>query len=102
MKIPRYLLKETATIEAFLGVEFGGVVRYDDPVEERCQVEPGQRVVTDAAGQEVVAEAVAFFMPHVFIPPQSRLTWEGRRLTVIESRPHRYKGRTVYVEVFLR
>jgi len=102
MRIRRSLLREKATVERYIGTGFGGVVEYDPPTEERCHIEPGQRVVTDRAGQEVVAEATAFFLPHVDLPPQSRVTWAGRRFEVIESLPLRARGKTHHVEASMR
>ncbi len=102
MRVPGFLLRDNAIVEPYIGTGFGGVIEYGDPVEEKCHIEPGRVVVTDREGQEVVAEATAFFFPHVDLPPQSRVTWNRRQYEVIESRPMRALGKTHHVEVVMR
>jgi len=58
--------------------------------------------VTDRQGEEVVAEATAFFAPEVQVKPGDKVTWEGRTYTVIEARPLRALGKASHVEVALK
>lgn len=87
MRIRKNLLRQRVTVEVYKGTGAYGEI-YDPPKEERCRIEPRRKLVRDREGSEVVAEATAFFLPEVVLPPQSRVTWEGKAYTVIESRPH--------------
>jgi len=101
MRVPGWLLRETVTITPFLRMGWDGP-EYGDPFEARCHIEPGQRKATDRQGEEVVAEATAFFAPEVQVKPGDKVTWEGRTYTVIEARPLRALGKASHVEVALK
>lgn len=101
MRVPGWLLLETVTITPFLRMGWDGP-EYGTPYTARCHIEPGQRKVTDRQGEEVVAEATAFFAHEVAVKPGDKVTWEGRTYTVIEARPLRALGKASHVEVILR
>ena len=101
MRVPGWLLLETVTITPQTGMGWDGP-EYGTPYTARCHIEPGQRKVTDRQGEEVVAEATAFFVPEVAVKPGDKVTWEGRTYTVIEARPWRALGRPSHVEVALK
>lgn len=101
MRVPGWLLRETVTITPFLRMGWDGP-EYGEPYMARCHIEPGQRRVTDRQGEEVVAEATAFFASEVAVTPGDKVAWEGRNYTVIEARPLRALGKPSHVEVVLK
>src|SRR5690606_3047975 len=105
-RIPRSLRKETVIVYPYRGQGAYGPI-YDDPVTyapPMCgvYVEPGNRQAVDATGQEVVANAAAFFGPEAEgVPTNSLAVWQGRTYRVIDVQPLRPFGRTNHVEVVL-
>lgn len=101
MRVPKWLLREAVTVTPQGEMGWDGPT-WGEPYTAMCHIEPGQRRVTDREGQEVIAEATAFFAPDVTLKPGDRVEWQGRAYTVIEARPLRGLGKPSHVEVILR
>lgn len=101
MRIPRWLLRQTVSVERYRGSGAYGPV-YDPPVDIRCRIEPKRQLVRDREGNEVVAEARLFAEPTVELGPEDRVTWDGRAYTVIEARKVYGLREPSHVEAVLR
>lgn len=107
MSIPKSLRRETVVVRRYLGSGPYGPI-YDDPVTysppyRGVYVEPGLRRVIDATGEEVVANATAFFGANASdITPNSLATWQGRNYKVIDAQTLRPRARAHHVEVLLQ
>ncbi len=82
MKIPGFLLRETLSIEPYLGATGAGN-SYGPAVSVPARVEPKRQVLRAADGGEIVSTAVAWTKPDVDAPELSRVTWRGQTLTVL-------------------
>src|SRR5690625_3310290 len=106
MRIPPKLRRETVIVHphegnSAYGPVYGSPVTYSPPYKG-VYVEPGNRRAVDANGQEVVANATAFFDGDVSINVGDLVEWEGRTYNVIDSQAMRPAGRTNHVEVLLQ
>lgn len=103
MKLPRFLLRETATIAVYEG-DTGVGPSYADAVTVRCFREDKRRMVRDATGTEVTSETTIYCPPGTTVTPESRVTVGGRTTTVITVADHDTNGLPTpdHVEVNLR
>ena len=97
MKIRRSLLKDTVTVESYLGEGAYGP-SYGDPVTVQCDMDPTRRLVRGANGEEVVSSGTFTLHPNdadLFVP-QSRLTIGSRTTTLISLDEQMFRGRVVF------
>lgn len=100
MKIRRSLLKDTVTVETYLGEGAYGPV-YDSPVVVHWAYEAKRRLVRDANGDEAVSEGAGQAHPDdaARFTPESRLMIDGRYSTVLTTSTATYRGRPSYLTV---
>lgn len=100
MKIRRSLLKDTVTVETYQGEGAYGAV-YAAAVSVRVNVDGTRRLVRDASGAEVIAEATLSVHPSdaSLFAPESRLTINGYTSKVINANLQTFRGSTVYLKV---
>lgn len=82
-RIPGVMLRDTITVEAHTGQTGAGEPAFGAAQSLRAHVEPKRRVVRSIDGEQVVTAAVAYLRPGPSIPPRSRVTWNGRILSVL-------------------
>lgn len=79
---------------------------YGPPEVLRCRVDFGQKKVrsnASGAAQEVIATGTVFFSAGVDIRPEDEIVFDGRRYTVLSSRPcYDLFGSENHVEVVLQ
>jgi len=85
MKVPGFLLNQTAEIEEYEGEDMYGPT-YGDPYNVKCRAEFGHEMVRNQDGDEVVATVTFFFPPDVQPPPDSKITFDGDEFDVIEAK----------------
>lgn len=101
MRIPRYLMRRTATIKEFLGESGYGGPQYKAPYSQRCFIQYKSRWIRSSDGDDTITEATVFF-PYVqpVIPVQSIIQIDNQELTVKESRPiYNNMGRLSHLEM---
>lgn len=72
VKVPTSLLRQTVTVEAYLGDSAVGPV-YGSPTTVRARVEGKRRAVRRANGTDVISTASITVRPDVNIPTESRI-----------------------------
>lgn len=77
MRLPRHLLPHRATVEPYQGETAYGP-SYGAPTTVRCLIEYTRRVTTDDEGREVHSEATVYTRLGEHVPPESRITVDGR------------------------
>ena len=82
VKLPRWLLQHTASIEPFAGAGANGPV-YDTATVVKCFREDKRRLVRAPNGEQVVSETTLYCLPGTVAPPQSRVDLGTRVATVI-------------------
>lgn len=82
MKLPRWLLQHSATIEPYAGAGANGPV-YGAGVVVRCFRDDKRRLVRSGTGEQVVSETTLYCPPGTVAPPQSRVDLGHRKATVI-------------------
>jgi hypothetical protein len=98
--LPRRLLRDSLTIEKYLGAGGVGAV-IDDPVTVLGKVAMIRQLVRNVQGVEVVSEMTVYLHPDDAAPavPESRVTFDGRVSTVITSGQQARPGEPVLVKV---
>lgn len=91
MKIPRALLRHTATVEAYEGETAVGP-SYATATTVRCFIDDKRRMVRSPGGVEVLSTTTIYCLPGTTIPPESRVTVNGRTTTVIDTHDHDSNG----------
>lgn len=85
IRIPTFLLRDTITIERYLGSGAYGET-YDTAEIVRAHVEPTNQAVIDQAGKQARVEAIVMVRPEVRpIPIDSRITWGGVTFNVLRA-----------------
>lgn len=85
--LPKWLLRQSAIIEAYLGEGPDGP-RYGEAVTVACYVENKARVTRAADGTQVTSTATLYARLGPSAPPQSRVTLpDGRVTTVMQPWP---------------
>lgn len=100
---------EPVSVKRYLGAGGRGDVHDPVPVSTLCQLDATRRVVTTAAGQEVVSEVILRLDPELdpaldleaLFRPESLVTVRGAESVVITCKPFLDVGQLVYVEVTL-
>lgn len=87
MKIPPGLFPEAASIEAYLGVTGGGAQSFGTATPTSCLVAPGNRLVRDSQGNQVVSSTTIYCPTGVSAPAGSRVTVRGDVRVVLEEKP---------------
>lgn len=82
--IPGFLLRHTVTVEPYVGQGAYGEV-YGPAVTVRCFVDDRRRLVRNSEGDEVVSESRLMCRLTEDIPPESRVTLNGRVTTVLAT-----------------
>lgn len=82
VKLPKWLLQHSATVEPYAGAGANGPV-YADAVTVRCFREDKRRLVRSATGEQVISETTLYCLPGTVAPPQSRVDLGTRVATVI-------------------
>lgn len=85
MRVPTNLLRETLTIEDFLGNGARGTL-HGAARTTRSSVQPTSKLVTDSRGQQVVVEILAIIRPEAGpVLAESIITWAGTRYRVVSA-----------------
>lgn len=88
MNLPGWLQRHTVEVEAYLGDGAYGPI-YAAPVTVRCLIDDTRRLVRNANGDEVTAETTLYVGDlDANIPPESRVTVNGRTTTVLSVSRH--------------
>ena len=97
MKVRRSLLKDSVTIESYLGEGAYGP-SYGDPVTFHCDMDPTRRLVRNGNGEEVVSSGSFSLHPDDadLFTPQSRLTIGGKTTALISLDEQMWRGRVVF------
>lgn len=90
----------TISIEPFLGSGAYGSA-YGPPVSVVCHVEDAIRLVRTSAGDEVVSSSTVYCDPTVVIPPESRVTVNGRVTSALTVSDFSGRSRLAHLEVAL-
>jgi hypothetical protein len=100
VKVRRSLLKDTVSVETFSGQGGVGSI-YTPAVSVKVNVDATRRLVRNADGAEVVSEITLAVHPddETTFTLKSRLTFGGRKSTVLAVSPQTFRGKTVLVEV---
>jgi hypothetical protein len=87
-RIPKYLLKQTITIQLYQGSTAYGET-FGLPIEKRGLLLPKRRLVKRADGSEVVTSATLYLAPDpsLSIAAQSKVTYDGNAYTVESAEP---------------
>lgn len=80
--VPTFLLRHTATVEAYAGAGPHGDL-YDPPATVRCFADETRRRVLNTTGAEVVSQLTLYCPPDTDVPTGSRVTVNGRASYVI-------------------
>lgn len=115
MKVPSSLLRQTITIQPFLGTGAYGP-RWGDEVTVKARVEGKRRTVRRPDGTDVISTASATIRPDLYVdqspgaftdtlgtpvPLESKATWEGRDYTVVDVIVGQGLTRAAYWELML-
>lgn len=100
MRVPSSLLRETITIEAFLGAAAYGP-KYGPATSVKARVEGRRRAVRTADGTDVIASATAIVRPEVEVTPESRVVHDGRTYEVLDVLVGEGLTRPAYRELIL-
>lgn len=102
MRVPSYLLRQTAAVATYLGSGARGK-RYADPVDVRCRLEAVSSTVRRPDGQEVTVSGRMFCFPEAIdvVKDESRVTHEGDAYTVAVVRKRFGRHRMSHLEVLL-
>lgn len=84
-RIPGVMLRDTISVEPHAGQTGAGVATFGTAQTLRAHVEPKRRAVRTPDGDQVLTAAVAYLKPGPVIPPRSRVTWNGRALSVLSE-----------------
>lgn len=88
MRLPGWLQRHEVTVEAYLGDSAYGP-QYDDPATVRCMIDDRRHLVRNANGDEVTSETTLYVGNlDANIPPESRVTVNGRTTTVLSVSRH--------------
>lgn len=99
MKIPKFLMRDVATVAPYAGSTATGP-SYGVAYEQRGRYEQKQRVVKDAKGIQVVSEGL--FMTNQYIPKQSKVTVNQMASIALVVAPVKGLGpEPAYYEVYL-
>lgn len=82
MPLPAYFRTHTITVEPYLGGGAHGPV-FGPPVMVTCRVEEKAQLVRANTGAEVVSSTTVACDSDVVIPPESRVTVNGRVTSVL-------------------
>lgn len=100
MRIRRSLLKDTVTVETYVGEGAYGPV-YAAAVAVPCNVEATRRLVRNAAGDEAVSESTLYVRPSdaSAFTPESRLTFATHASTVLAVSLFSLRGNVSHAKV---
>ncbi len=103
MSLPGHFRAHTISVEPFDGNGAYGPV-FGAAVNVECRVEHKVQLVRSAEGTEVVSSMTVYCARSVTIPPESRVTVDGRTTSVISTADHDTGGRSPleHKEVLLR
>lgn len=79
------MLRDTLSVEPYVGQTGAGGPLFDAAVTHLAHVEPKHRLVQTPDGEQAVSAAVAYLRPGTAIPVGSRVTWNGQTLTVLSA-----------------
>ena len=100
MKVPTSLLRETITVEAFLGTGAYGP-SYGAAQSLRARVEGKRRVVRKADGTDLISSATATIRPDVTVATESRVTHGANVYEVVDVIVGEGLTRPAYLELVL-
>ncbi len=101
MKIPKWMLQQSASVEAYTGSGPYGA-EYADPVTISCRIEYHKTKTMDNEGNEVVSKVRLICGPDVTIPPESKVTYDGTEYQVVDLQKYQgLKNKTHQVAVLL-
>lgn len=83
MRIPGYMLPQTATLFAFTGATAHGPQWSATSTAFRCRLEPSRTLYRDQDGAEIPVQARLFTFPELAINPQDRITCAGITYEVV-------------------
>jgi hypothetical protein len=98
MKIPPFMLTQEVIVEAHQGQTAYGK-SFAAARTVRCRVESRKRVAVGPQGADVTVAATLFCDPDEDIPVESKVTVDGKAMTVIDSRTHHDLTQGQYLEV---
>jgi len=104
VRLPEQFFPEAASIEPYEGVTGGGAQSFGTAVDARCLVSPGNRLVRDSQGNQVVSSTTLYCPRGTSAPAGSRVTVRGDVRVVLEEKPWLAQGLNLpeSVEVILR
>ena len=100
MKIRRAFLKDTVTVETYVGQTAYGP-KYAAALTVPCHIDVKRRLVRNANGVETVSSATLLVHPDdvAAFAAESRLTLSGAQSTVILTHPQTVRGQMSHAEV---
>lgn len=103
MKFPDVFYNESASIEPFAGTSGDGRQVFGTATRAACMVQPGNRLVRDSQGNQVVSSTTLYCPRGTSAPAASRVTVRGDVRVVIGAKPWS-AGRMLpeFVEVMLQ
>lgn len=98
--IPRRLLRDSVSIEAYTGNGAYGPI-YSTAATVLCKASSMRQLVRNSEGAEVVSELTLYVHPDdaASFVPESRVTFATRVCTVLSAAPLARPGETVLVKV---
>lgn len=101
MRVPRQLLRDAATVEAYGGSGALGPL-YAAETEIRISIQPTTRVVSAPDGEALTIDTMAIIRPEDGpLRPESRVTARGIRYRVVECYPMPDERRPTHYELSL-
>jgi hypothetical protein len=100
MQLPTFLLKDTITVEKLTG--YGESNKTFGKAEKiKCDVKRKQKIIITKEGVEIISShtIIAQFQE---IPADSKVTFDGAKYRVIETRPVKYLGRETFMEILIQ
>jgi hypothetical protein len=89
--IPGWLLRHRIVVERYLGGSSTGPL-YGPPCELRCFLDEQTRTVRSPGGEDVTSSSTAYAAPGALVPPLSRATLPGGRVTTVIQTARRDGG----------
>lgn len=84
MALPAFLKQHTIQIEAFSGEGGAGPV-YDASVTVKGFVDFKRRLIRNPDGSDLISSATIYIDPGVTVTPESRITYGGRVMRVVDA-----------------
>lgn len=100
MKVRRSILKETVSVQSYLGEGAYGPV-YGEAVQVSCELDSTRRLVRNANGEEALSAATVIVHPADadYFGPDSLVTVAGRPSHVLSMNAQMYRGYPVLLKV---